>query len=48
MNIKELIFSLPALDIAEAYVTKYDDLDPEKKSRAVDQVAAFISTLKDR
>lgn len=48
MNIKELIFSLPALDIAEAYVTKYDDLDPEKKIRAVDQVAAFISTLKDR
>ena len=48
MNIKELIFSLSALDIAEAYVAKYDDLDPEKRDRAVDKVAAFIGTLKDR
>ena len=48
MNIKELIFSLPALDIAEAYVAKYDDFEPEKRDRVVDQVAAFVSTLKDR
>ena len=48
MNIKELIFSIPALDLAEAYAAKYDDLSPEKKGRVVDQVAAFIGTLKDR
>ena len=48
MNIKELIFSIPAPDLAEVYAAKYDDLSPEKKGRVVDQVAAFIGTLKDR
>ena len=48
MNIKELIFSIPALDLAEAYAAKYDDLAPEKQNRLVDSVAAFIGTLKDR
>ena len=48
MNIKELIFSISAFDLAEAYAAKYDDLSPEKKDRVVAQVAAFIGTLKDR
>ena len=46
MNVKDLIFSIPATDLADAYVAK-QEVPPEKHDRAVERVTAFIQSLKD-
>lgn len=47
MNVKDLIFSIPATDLADAYVAK-QDVPPEKRDQAVERVIAFIESLKDK